>query len=90
MLVIANQYFSKVRSVLHSLRLTKRHSVVYCDVNPINAGRIFKVKELVSVSTVKQKLAAGQEKKSLASSSGFTVIHRYNNGLKELNNMFES
>ncbi|EPX73510.1 ribosomal protein subunit YmL33 [Schizosaccharomyces octosporus yFS286] len=65
-----------IRSVVESLGLGKRHSVAYCEVNPMSAGKIFKIKELVSVSEVQKVLSKEEERKARSPPSGFTVVHR--------------
>ncbi|EPY51151.1 ribosomal protein subunit YmL33 [Schizosaccharomyces cryophilus OY26] len=65
-----------IRDVIQSLGLGKRHSIAYCEANPVSAGKIFKVKELVSVNEVENKMSKYEERKARAPPSGFTVVNR--------------
>ncbi|WBW74933.1 mitochondrial ribosomal protein subunit L30 [Schizosaccharomyces osmophilus] len=66
----------QIRTVVESLGLGKRHSVAYCEANPISAGKIFRIKELVSVSEVEKVISREEERKARSPPSGFTVLHR--------------
>ncbi|AQZ10432.1 MRPL33 (YMR286W) [Zygosaccharomyces parabailii] len=64
------------RSVVKSLGLSKRGSVVYRQVTPQCAGSLAKCKELVSVEVTEHALTGEQQRELRKSNPGFTVEKR--------------
>lgn len=63
----------RTNDILISLGLRKRLRTVYLPISPDIAGKIMKVKELVAVSEVDQKLNRRQIKETRRPESGFWV-----------------
>ncbi|CAI4050388.1 hypothetical protein SUVZ_13G4170 [Saccharomyces uvarum] len=61
------------KSVVKSLGLGKRGSIVYRRVNPAIAGSLAKVKELVTVEVTEHKLTPYQQRELRKSNPGFVV-----------------
>ncbi|CAI1656072.1 hypothetical protein SEUBUCD646_0M04240 [Saccharomyces eubayanus] len=64
------------KSVVKSLGLGKRGSIVYKTVNPAIAGSLAKVKELVTVEVTEHKLTPHQQRELRKSNPGFVVEKR--------------
>lgn len=62
-----------IKDTVTKLGLGKTGSVTYQQVNPMSAGMILKVKELVDVQVVDQALTKAQEREIRKSDPGFTV-----------------
>ena len=58
---------------LEALGLTKRMRTVYLDINPKNAGQLFKVKELVKVETTPNALSRQEERNLRRPDKGYVV-----------------
>jgi len=67
---------AKTRGVLTALGLKKRMQTVYQPVTPDAAGQIMKVKELVDVREVAEKMTKGEMKESRRPDPGFWVERR--------------
>ncbi|KAF5128115.1 putative 54S ribosomal protein L33, mitochondrial [Metarhizium anisopliae] len=63
----------RTRGVLAALGLRKRMQTVFHPVEPQFAGMIFKVKELVRVEEVREKLTAGEVRRARTPDTGFYV-----------------
>ncbi|KAH0599571.1 hypothetical protein MHUMG1_02359 [Metarhizium humberi] len=63
----------RTRGVLAALGLRKRMQTVFHPVEPQFAGMIFKVKELVRVEEVREKLTAGEVRRARTPDAGFYV-----------------
>ncbi|CAI4035753.1 hypothetical protein SMKI_13G4050 [Saccharomyces mikatae IFO 1815] len=64
------------KSIVKSLGLGKRGSIVYKRVNPAIAGSLAKVKELVTVKVTKHELTPSQQRVLRMSNPGFVVEKR--------------
>ncbi|KAG5520136.1 hypothetical protein PMAC_001212 [Pneumocystis sp. 'macacae'] len=62
-----------IKRVLLSLGLRKRLTTVYHDISPITAGKILKVKELVSVEEVEKRLTRQEMHLLRCPSKGYYV-----------------
>ena len=67
---------AKTRGVLTALGLKKRMQTVYQPVTPDAAGQIMKVKELVDVREVAEKMTKADMKESRRPDPGFWVERR--------------
>ncbi|QSL64043.1 hypothetical protein MERGE_000198 [Pneumocystis wakefieldiae] len=65
-----------IKRTLLSLGLRKRLSTVYLSISPIIAGKILKVKELVSVEEVDKRLTSIEMKKLRRPDKGWDIIKR--------------
>jgi large subunit ribosomal protein L30 len=74
---------TRVRAVLKTLRLTKRTSSVFYPVSPTIAGKIMKVKELVSVEEVDRPLSKKQVREARRPDAGFWVERKRGDGEEE-------
>ncbi|KFG79392.1 putative 50S ribosomal protein L30 [Metarhizium anisopliae] len=63
----------RTRGVLAALGLRKRMQTVFHPVEPQFAGMIFKVKELVRVEEVREKLTAEEVRRARTPDAGFYV-----------------
>ncbi|AJS85283.1 BPK_HP2_G0041380.mRNA.1.CDS.1 [Saccharomyces cerevisiae] len=64
------------KSIVKSLGLGKRGSIVYKKVNPAIAGSLAKVKELVKVEVTEHELTPSQQRELRKSNPGFIVEKR--------------
>ncbi|KAG4303839.1 hypothetical protein PORY_002768 [Pneumocystis oryctolagi] len=62
-----------IKRTLLSLGLRKRLATVYHDISPVTAGKILKVKELVSVEEVEKRLTREEIKRSRSPNKGYYV-----------------
>jgi ribosomal protein L30 len=62
-----------IKETVAKLGLGKTGSVAYQRVNPMSAGMILKVKDLVDVKLVDQALSKAQERDLRKTDPGFTV-----------------
>ncbi|EQC53043.1 ribosomal protein subunit YmL33 [Schizosaccharomyces japonicus yFS275] len=74
---------SKLRAIARSLGLGKVHSVSYPNINPGVAGKILRIKELVSVTTVEKPVSRAQEHSLRSPTPGFTVISSFKDSLQK-------
>ena len=66
----------KTQGVLAALGLRKRMNTVYHEVTPDVAGQIMKVKELVAVSEVEERVTKYEAKESRKSDPGYIIESR--------------
>ncbi|QLG72216.1 hypothetical protein HG535_0C05700 [Zygotorulaspora mrakii] len=64
------------RSIVKSLGLGKRGSVIYRRATPACAGSLVKIKELVSVEVTEKALSKEEQRNQRKSNPGFTVEKR--------------
>ncbi|CAI4048909.1 hypothetical protein SKDZ_13G4130 [Saccharomyces kudriavzevii ZP591] len=64
------------KSIVKSLGLGKRGSIVYKRVNPAIAGSLAKVKELVMIEVTEHELTPTQQRELRKSNPGFVVEKR--------------
>ncbi|KAK9458356.1 50s ribosomal protein [Dipodascopsis uninucleata] len=63
----------QTHSIIKSLGLRKRGSVVYHNIVPSVAGMILAVKEIVRVELVDKKLTPAEHRATMKSNSGYVI-----------------
>lgn len=66
----------RIRKTFTALGLTKRGKIVYQPVTEGIAGQVAKVKELVKVELVDEKLSIAEERKLRSPPPGYTIEKR--------------